>query len=124
MRREYGKQPGVVSIDTRITGAVVKLKAGNRALFENFWTIADKLSTEPQEARVVMAGRLLVEAGEKFVFEVSGTSRRYELKPNPKLTAELHALAGQKVVVEAEIAILASGRTEARLRRVLEGTRY
>ena len=46
MRREYSRIAGVESVDTRITGAVVKLKVGNKASLEHFWTIADKLSTE------------------------------------------------------------------------------
>lgn len=118
MRREYSRIAGVESVDTRITGAVVKLKVGNKASLEHFWTIADKLNTEPQEARVVVAGRLIENADGGFVFEVRGTGRTYALKPNAKLADDMHALAGKRVMADATITIVSEKNIEVRLRGV------
>lgn len=118
MRREYSRIAGVESVDTMITGATVKLKAGNNAALERFWMIADKLSTEPQEAHVVVAGRLL-EKGKGYLLEVSGPGRTYTLKPNSKLAANLEALVGQRVIAHAGFTILSEKKVEVRLRKLV-----
>ena len=117
MRREYSRIPGVESVDTNISGAVVKLKAGNKASLEHFWTIAETLTTEPEEARVVVAGRL-IQSGEHYLLEVRGTGHTYSLKPNPRLAGDLQALVGERVLAEASITILFDKTTEVRLRKI------
>jgi hypothetical protein len=117
VRREYGKLAGVSSVDTLLNGAVVKLKSGNTVSLERLWRIADKLLTEPVEARVVVAGRL-VENATGFQLELASKGRAYQLKANPKQVEELHLLAGQNVLADALMTVLSETNTEVRLRKI------
>lgn len=58
VRRAYGKISGVESVDTHLDGATVKLRGGNSAAVERFWTIANRLGTEPTEADVEVVGKV------------------------------------------------------------------
>ena len=96
------KMAGVESVEPRLNEgkAIIKLRPGNRVLFDDLIQVIRDKAFTPKEARLTVKGNILL-AGAKPQFKFDGTNEVYDL--TGPAVSDLKKFAGKAVLIDGVI---------------------